>query len=93
MRATILTSLFFALFALFSVALAVPVAPQGAVSKRQGCQMGACKDATPAAPGSDSGSTIPPSTILELITNLIGLISPDSVQPPAAASTPSPSAA
>ncbi|KAH9994267.1 hypothetical protein BJV77DRAFT_1066896 [Russula vinacea] len=84
MRLSILTSLFFALFALFStLALAVPVAPQGAVGKRQ-CSMGECKDALPAAtsatpatpsatPG--SGSNVSPSTLLDIISGILNLYS------------------
>jgi hypothetical protein len=30
-----------------AVVYAVPVAPQGAISKRQGCSMAGCKDAVP----------------------------------------------
>ncbi|KAF8483758.1 hypothetical protein DFH94DRAFT_851640 [Russula ochroleuca] len=83
MRSTTLTALFFALFAILStVAYAVPVAPQGAINKRQ-CMPSECKDAVPAPPS--SGSSVGPAAILDMITSLISLLSPAAAQPPAEA--------
>ncbi|KAF8498259.1 hypothetical protein F5888DRAFT_1694079 [Russula emetica] len=72
MRCTALTALFFALFALFSSAMAyaAPVAPQGAIVKR--CSMAECRDATGPPPG--SGSTDPSTTISNIITQLLALM-------------------
>jgi hypothetical protein len=83
MRSSTLTALFFALFAILStVAYAAPVTPQGAVNKRQ-CMPSECKDAFPAP--SSSGPTVDPAAILDMITSLLGLLSPAAAQPPAEA--------
>ncbi|KAF8483769.1 hypothetical protein DFH94DRAFT_324318 [Russula ochroleuca] len=95
MRSTALTVLFFVLFVLFStIAYAVPVAPQGAISKRQGqCNSMECRfeSNTTSSPGSTNDAA---PVIYDVITNLLGLLSntPDAPQPVAVTASESSSA-
>ncbi|KAF8498261.1 hypothetical protein F5888DRAFT_1803174 [Russula emetica] len=55
------------------MAYAAPVAPQGAIAKRQTCSMSECRDAT-GTPAAGSGSTDSSTTISNIITQLLALM-------------------
>ncbi|KAI0000932.1 hypothetical protein BJV77DRAFT_971679 [Russula vinacea] len=87
MRSIALTSLFLALFALFStIAYAAPAA-QGAITKRQGnCSMGECRieSNSTSSPGSTNDAA---PVIYDVVDNLLGLLS-NTPQPTAPTTQP-----